>query len=35
MGRKSLEFGPQFRVAPSSDFLAEVKHLLGEAAVLQ
>ena len=31
MGRKSLEFGPKFRVAPSSDFLAEVKHLLGEA----
>ena len=27
--------GPSYRVAPSSDFLAEVKHLLGEAAVLQ
>ena len=35
MGRKRLEFGPKFRVAPNSDFLAEVKHLLGEAAVLQ
>ena len=35
MGRKRLEFGPKFRVAPSSDFFAEVKHLLGEAAVLQ
>jgi DNA polymerase-3 subunit alpha len=33
-GAKRLELGPGYRVAPSSDFYAEVKHLLGEAAVL-
>jgi DNA polymerase-3 subunit alpha len=32
-GLKRLELGPGYRVAPSSDFFAEVKHLLGEAAV--
>ena len=34
-GRRRLELGPGFRVAPHPDFFAEVKHLLGEAAVLQ
>jgi DNA polymerase III subunit alpha len=33
-GPKTLEFGPDFRVAPVPDFYAEVKALLGEAAVL-
>jgi len=32
-GFRRLEFGPGFRVAPDSDFFAEAKHLLGEAAV--
>jgi len=32
-GMRMLEFGPGYRVAPSSDFYAEVKALLGEAAV--
>jgi DNA polymerase III subunit alpha len=32
-GLRRLELGPGYRVAPSSDFYAEVKHLLGEAAV--
>jgi DNA polymerase-3 subunit alpha len=33
-GPKTLEFGPDYRVAPVADFYAEVKALLGEAAVL-
>jgi DNA polymerase-3 subunit alpha len=33
-GPKTLELGPAFRVAPVPDFYAEVKALLGEAAVL-
>jgi DNA polymerase-3 subunit alpha len=33
-GPKTLEFGPGYRVAPVADFYAEVKALLGEAAVL-
>ena len=33
-GPKTLEFGPEYRVAPVPDFYAEVKALLGEAAVL-
>jgi DNA polymerase III subunit alpha len=33
LGPKRLELGPGFRVAPSPDFFAEVKHLLGEAAL--
>jgi DNA polymerase-3 subunit alpha len=33
-GPKTLEFGPDYRVAPVPDFYAEVKALLGEAAVL-
>jgi DNA polymerase III subunit alpha len=33
-GPRTLEFGPDFRVAPVPDFYAEVKALLGEAAVL-
>ncbi|MEX2211256.1 MAG: DNA polymerase III subunit alpha [Gaiellaceae bacterium] len=32
-GLRRLELGPGYRVAPTSDFLAEVKQLLGEAAV--
>jgi DNA polymerase-3 subunit alpha len=32
-GLRRLELGPGYRVAPTSDFYAEVKHLLGEAAV--
>jgi DNA polymerase-3 subunit alpha len=33
-GPRTLEFGPDYRVAPVPDFYAEVKALLGEAAVL-
>ncbi len=33
MGSKLLELGPNYRVQPVPDFFAEVKHLLGEAAV--
>jgi DNA polymerase-3 subunit alpha len=33
MGSKLLELGPGYRVHPVPDFFAEVKHLLGEAAV--
>jgi DNA polymerase-3 subunit alpha len=33
-GPKLLELGPKYRVQPVPDFFAEVKHLLGEAAVL-
>jgi DNA polymerase III subunit alpha len=32
-GRQTYAFGPQFRVRPEADFYAEVKALLGEAAV--
>jgi DNA polymerase-3 subunit alpha len=32
-GRRTLAFGPAFRVAPAPDFYAEVRALLGEAAV--
>jgi DNA polymerase III subunit alpha len=32
-GPKLLELGPGYRVEPVPDFFAEVKHLLGEAAV--
>ncbi len=32
-GARTLEFGPEYRVAPVPDFYAEVKALLGEAAV--
>jgi DNA polymerase-3 subunit alpha len=32
-GSRLLELGPSYRVAPTPDFFAEVKHLLGEAAV--
>jgi DNA polymerase-3 subunit alpha len=34
LGPKLLELGPDYRVRPDPDFFAEVKHLLGEAAVL-
>ncbi len=34
VGQKLLELGPDYRVRPDPDFFAEVKHLLGEAAVL-
>jgi DNA polymerase-3 subunit alpha len=33
MGSKLLELGPSYRVHPVPDFFAEVRHLLGEAAV--
>ena len=33
-GPKLLELGPGYRVRPEPDFFAEVKALLGEAAVL-
>jgi hypothetical protein len=33
MGSKLLELGPEYRVKPVPDFFAEVKALLGEAAV--
>ena len=33
MGPKLLELGPNYRVQPDPDFFAEVKALLGEAAV--
>jgi hypothetical protein len=32
-GPRTLQFGPGFRVRPEADFFAEVKALLGEAAV--
>ena len=32
-GSRLLEFGPGYRVAPNADFYAEVKALLGEAAI--
>jgi DNA polymerase III subunit alpha len=32
-GEKTLAFGPDYRVRPEPDFFAEVKSLLGEAAV--
>ncbi len=33
-GRKTLELGPDYRVEPAADFFAEVKALLGPAAVI-
>jgi DNA polymerase-3 subunit alpha len=33
LGPRLLELGPDYRVRPDPDFFAEVKHLLGEAAV--
>ena len=33
-GSRTLELGPDYRVRPEADFFAEVKALLGEAAVL-
>jgi DNA polymerase-3 subunit alpha len=32
-GRQTVAFGPEFRVRPAPDFYAEVKALLGEAAI--
>jgi hypothetical protein len=32
-GQRVLELGPAYRVAPTPDFFAEVRTLLGEAAV--
>jgi hypothetical protein len=32
-GEKTLELGPDYRVKADPDFFAEVKSLLGEAAV--
>jgi DNA polymerase-3 subunit alpha len=34
VGPRTLALGPGFRVRPDSDFLAEAKALLGEAAVV-
>jgi DNA polymerase-3 subunit alpha len=34
MGPKTYALGPQYRVKPDSDFLAEAKSLLGEAAIV-
>ncbi len=34
LGRKTLALGPEYRVRPDSDFLAEAKALLGETAVV-
>jgi DNA polymerase-3 subunit alpha len=34
LGKKTLELGPSFRVNPGGDFFAELKALLGEAAVV-
>ena len=33
VGQRTLHFGPEYRVRPVPDFFAEVKALLGEAAV--
>ena len=33
IGERTLALGPEYRVKPDSDFLAEVKALLGEAAI--
>jgi hypothetical protein len=33
-GRRVLQFGPGYRVAPETDFFTEVRHLLGETSVL-
>ena len=33
-GAKTLALGPEYRVRPDSDFLAEAKALLGDAAVV-
>jgi DNA polymerase-3 subunit alpha len=33
-GPKTLALGPEYRVRPDSDFLAEAKALLGDAAVV-
>jgi DNA polymerase-3 subunit alpha len=34
LGKKTLELGPSYRVNPDGDFYAELKALLGEAAVI-
>ena len=34
LGKKTLELGPAYRVNPDGDFFAELKALLGEAAVV-
>jgi DNA polymerase III subunit alpha len=34
-GPRTLELGPEYRVRPEADFFAEVRALLGEAAVVQ
>ena len=33
MGPKTYALGPRYRVKPDSDFLAEARSLLGEAAI--
>jgi len=34
VGQRTLALGPEYRVQADSDFLAEAKALLGEAAVM-
>ena len=34
LGERTLAFGPEYRVKPDADFYAEVKALLGEAALV-
>ena len=34
LGPKTLALGPEYRVKPDADFLAEAKALLGEAALV-
>jgi hypothetical protein len=33
-GSKQLRFGPGYRVSAETDFFTEVRHLLGDAAVV-
>ena len=35
LGPKTLALGPEYRVKPDADFLAEAKALLGEAALVE
>ena len=33
LGERTLALGPEYRVKPEADFFAEVRTLLGEAAI--
>ena len=33
LGERTLALGPEYRVKPEADFFAEVRALLGEAAI--